>query len=113
MLPPALRALKRYVVFEVVSDGPVQYEDIVSAVWDSMLSFLGELAASEARIWFINNLYQENQRGVVKCTHDHVEQVRAALSLVSMVGETKAVIRVVGVTGTIKSARTKYLGAEA
>ncbi len=113
ILPSTLRSQNRYIVSEVISENKITYNDLVSAIWNSMLSFLGELGSSEAKIWIVQNLYKENeQKCVIKCRHDYVEHVRAVLSLIQMVGETKAVIRIMGVTGTIKSARTKYLGAE-
>ncbi len=110
LLPPSLRSQKRYIVFEVISEQPVVYGDIISAVWSSMLSFLGELGSSHAKVWFIHNIYDDRtQRGVIKCSHDSVEHVRAALSLIQIVGETKCIVKIVGVTGTIKSAKSKYL----
>ncbi len=110
-LPPILRLPKRYIVFEIFSEKQVEYGEVSAVVWKSMMEFLGELYTSEARIWFVKNLYnQDKQRGIIKCSHNCVEQVRAALSLVTVIGEAKAVIKVMGVTGTIKSANTKYLG---
>ena len=110
LLPPSLRSQKRYIVFEVISENPVVYNDIVTAVWTSMLSFLGELGSSAAKVWFIHNIYDDkSQRGVIKCSHDSVEQVRASLSLIQIVGETKCIMKIVGVTGTIKSAKAKYM----
>ena len=110
LLPPSLRSHKRYVIFEVISDTPVTYNDLVNAMWNSMLNFLGELESSKAMVWFIQNLYDEkNQKGVIKCRHDFVEGIRAILSLIQTVGETKVIIKILGVTGTIKSARNKYL----
>ena len=110
LLPPSMRSQKRYIVFEVISEQPVVYNDIMSAIWTSMLSFLGELGSSSAKVWFIHNIYDEKtQRGVVKCSHDSVEHVRAALSLIQIIGETKCIVKIVGVTGTIKSAKGKYL----
>lgn len=110
LLPPSLRSQKRYIVFEVLSEQPVVYGDIVNAVWNSMLSFLGEIVSSHAKVWFIHNIYDDkNQRGVIKCSHDSVEHVRVSLSLIQIIGETKCVIKIMGVTGTIKSAKAKYL----
>jgi ribonuclease P/MRP protein subunit POP5 len=110
LLPPSLRSHKRYVIFEVISDNPITYNDLVNAMWNSMLNFLGELESSKAMVWFIQNLYDEkNQKGVIKCRHDFVEGIRAILSLIQTVGETKVIIKILGVTGTIKSARNKYL----
>ena len=109
MLPSSLRQNKRYVVFEVVSEQPVAYQDLVNAVWYSTLSFLGEALASEARPLFIVNLYEnEKQRGVIKCAHNTVEQMRAVLSLISVIGESRSIVHVLGITGTIKSAKAKY-----
>jgi len=108
-----MRQQKRYIIAEVISESKITYGDLVSAIWNSALSFLGELGSSDARIWLVQNLYSENeQKFVIKCHHDHVEKVRAVLSLIQVVGETKATIRILGVTGTIKSAKTKYLGEE-
>lgn len=110
MLPPSLRASKRYIIFEVVSDEKIKYDDMINAIWSSMLNFLGELSVSTAKMWLIKSLYDEgNQRGVIKCGHDYVEHIRAALSLIQVIGETNVIVKVLGVTGTIKSARTKYL----
>jgi len=110
ILPPSLRSQKRYIVFEVISEGPVAYADLTSAVWNSVLFFLGELDASSAKIWFIHNIYDEKaQRGVIKCAHDSVEHVRSAISMVQVIGEAKCIIKIIGVTGTIKSAKAKYL----
>jgi ribonuclease P/MRP protein subunit POP5 len=110
MLPPALRSGKRYIVFEVISDEKIGYDDILNSNWESMLDFLGELNVSLAKPWMIKSLYDEqNQRGVIKCGNDYVEQIRAALSLIQIIGEKKAIVKVLGVTGTIKSARLKYL----
>lgn len=110
-MPPSLRPKARYVVFEIISDRAVTFEDFATALWNSVLNLLGELTASECRIWPIRNLYGDrSQRGVLKCAHDRVEHVRTALSLITMLGESKAAVRVLGVTGTLKSARNKYLG---
>ncbi|MBI2971578.1 MAG: ribonuclease P protein component 2 [Candidatus Aenigmarchaeota archaeon] len=110
ILPPTLRAKKRYIVFEAISESPIQYNDLVNALWSSLLAFLGELETSEAKLWIIQNLYDEKtQRGVIKCKHNYVEHLRAVLALITVIGETRAALKIHGVTGTIKSARTKYL----
>lgn len=110
ILPPSLREQKRYIIFEILSDGKIAYNELINAIWNSMLDYLGEAETAEARIWLIQNLYDEQkQRGILKCKHDYVEKMRVALSLIQIIGETKCVIRITGVTGTIKSANMKYL----
>ena len=100
----------RYLVFELISEEKIGYSDVVNAIWNSMLSLLGELQASDAKVWLIQNLYDENeQRGIIKCRHDFVERMRSVLSLIQLIGEKRVVINILGVTGTIKSAKNKYL----
>ncbi|MBI5060936.1 MAG: ribonuclease P protein component 2 [Candidatus Aenigmarchaeota archaeon] len=110
-LPPSLRLKKRYIIFEVISEQQIEYGELVSVVWNSLLSLLGDAGASEARVWIIQNLYDnKNQRGVIRCKHDSVEEVRSSLALINIIGEGKVIIKILGVTGTIKSAKSKYLG---
>ncbi len=110
-LPPSLRDPKRYIIFEVIADKPVEYVDISAALWSTMLEFLGELSSSEAKVWLVRNLYDpDKQRGVIRCASHCVEYTRACLALIHVIGETNSTIKVLGVTGTIKSAKTKYFG---
>jgi len=110
LLPPTMRPAKRYIAFEVISENPVQYGELVNSIWTSAISFLGEFGSSELNMWFVHNLYDEKtQKGLIKCSHDSVERVRTALSLIQIISESRAVVKIMGVTGTIKSARTKYL----
>ena len=56
------------------------------------------------------HLYDEKtQKGVIRCGHNYVEHMRVVLSLNQILGEKKVIIRILGVTGTIKSAKNKYL----
>ena len=111
MLPPSMRPPKRYVVYEVVSEQPIIYGELVNTIWTTTMEFLGEIGAAEANIWFVHNTYDsEKQAGVIKCRHGSVEMVRLILSLISIISESRCVIRIMGVTGTIKSAKDKYLG---
>ncbi len=105
-----MRPPKRYIVYQVISETPIVYGELVSAIWTTAMEFLGELGSSEANIWFVHNSYDaEKQAGIIKCRHDSVEKVRAVLALISVVSESKCTVRILGVTGTIKSAKTKYL----
>ncbi|MBS3054651.1 MAG: ribonuclease P protein component 2 [Candidatus Aenigmarchaeota archaeon] len=109
MLPPSMRPKKRYIIFEIISESPVEFKEFSATAWNSFLSTLGEAHISEARIWIIPNLYDgRKQKGVLRCGNAYVEDVRAALAMVSIVGESRAIIKAIGVTGTIKSAREKY-----
>lgn len=109
-LPPSLRNSTRYIAFEIISEKPIEYRDVSNALWVSSLNFLGDLGASETKTWPIKNLYNaDKQRGIIRCNQKRVEDVRAVLSLIDYMNDSKAIVNVLGVTGTIKSAKKKYL----
>ncbi len=111
ILPPSMRPSKRYIVYQIVSDSPVNYIEFINTLWQTSMEFLGELGSAETGVWFVHNSYSTaSQTGMIKCRHDKVEEVRAALSLISVVSEAKCIVKILGVTGTIKSANEKYIG---
>ncbi|MBI5072835.1 hypothetical protein HZA99_03385 [Candidatus Woesearchaeota archaeon] len=112
ILPSSMRPKSRYIVFEIISENPViEYKDFVDALWTSLLNLVGELGASETQLRVIKNLYDEKmQRGILKCKNDVIELVRASMTTIIMIGESRSIVKITGVTGTIKTATNKYLG---
>ncbi len=112
-LPPTLRETYRYVVFEMISeDEKAEFEigDVVSAVWNACLSLYGEVGCARFSLWIPADLYLKDKRkGVVRCSHRSVEEVRFALASITKLGGKRVIFRVLGVTGTILSAKKKYL----
>ena len=110
-LPPTLRPKNRYLAYQVVSEKKIPFSDLINAMLHSVLNFLGELGTSQSNIWIIRNTWdEEKSMGLVRCNHTSIEQVRAALALVQRVGDTPVVIKVLGVSGTIRAARKKFFG---
>lgn len=110
-LPSSLREKKRYLAYEIISEEPVSFQDVVSAFWSSMLSLLGELGTAKANVWFVKDTWDgDRQRGVIRCRHTAVDDVRAAIATVEEIEDTRAIVQSLGVSGTMKGARKKYLG---
>lgn len=108
-LPKSLREKKRYIVFEVLCERDRELGQVVDAIWDAVLDLLGQQGAARANPWVMGDLFDdEKQRGGIRVNKDDVEEVRAALALVQEVGGEEAAIQVLGVTGTMDSAREKY-----
>ena|SRR3990170_951987 len=102
-LIPTLREKERYVSFKVFSEEPINYSDLESAIWGTVLDFLGEHGVSKTSVWLIKNLYdEENQAGVIKCNNKSVPQIIACLGLVSRLGDTRVIFKILKVSGTIK-----------
>ncbi|MEM5804579.1 MAG: Rpp14/Pop5 family protein [Candidatus Aenigmatarchaeota archaeon] len=110
-LPPTLRPNHRYMAYQVLSEKKVSFDDLVAAMWHSLMNFTGELGASQSRVWILRNMWDhEKQLGLLRCEHGSVEEVRAGLALVQRVGEMPIVIKVLGISGTAKAARQKFFG---
>jgi ribonuclease P/MRP protein subunit POP5 len=108
-LPKSLRPTRRYIAYQVLSEEKIIYNDLANAIWHSILNFLGEFGASEAEIWLVRNLYDgKKQAGIIRCSHKYLERIRASLSLIDRIGDTRVVIKVLGVSGTIKATQMKY-----
>ncbi|MCJ7478785.1 MAG: ribonuclease P protein component 2 [Candidatus Nanohaloarchaeota archaeon QJJ-7] len=109
-LPSSLREKKRYIVFEIICRKDRELGQVLDAVWDSVLDFLGQEGTAKADPWIIEGMFnEEEQKGAVKVKKDYVEEVRAALALVQEIGGEEAALQILGVTGTMDSAREKYL----
>ncbi|QQG40259.1 MAG: ribonuclease P protein component 2 [Candidatus Aenigmatarchaeota archaeon] len=110
-LPPTLREKKRYLAFEIISEKPLRFDAIVDAFWNALLTLLGELGTARTNVWFVKDAWDEKrQRGLVRCGHVQVENVRVALALITSIGGVRVIPHSLGVSGTMEGARKKFLG---
>lgn len=106
ILPPTLREKKRYIMFQVISEEgeTIDYSDLEQAIWNTCLDFLGEYGVSKASIWLVKNCWNEKKHvGIIRCNHKSVHDVIASLGLISRLGDTKIIIKIIKVSGTIKT----------
>ena len=108
-LPPSLRGRRRYIVFEVISERGIDKKALLKEILDSIYSLYGDVGASESKLWLIGYDKRKDTdigtgRGILRCAHDKVEEVRAALACIHSVNEAMVGIRVIGISGTIKGA---------
>jgi ribonuclease P/MRP protein subunit POP5 len=107
---PSLREKKRYLVFEVISDKPIEPSTINEAIKDSYKELYGQIGLSSAGLLFINKRFnKEKQRGVVKVSNKYVEKLRFSLSLIKKIEQNKVIVRSVGCSGILKKAEKNYL----
>lgn len=105
IIPPSLRERRRYLVFEVISDREIEKRELLREIWDSVYTLYGDVGAFESKIWLIG--YDKKKgtgTGILRCAHDKVEEVRAALACIHPVNGTRLGVRVIGISGTIKGA---------
>ncbi|MFB6191487.1 MAG: Rpp14/Pop5 family protein [Candidatus Nanohaloarchaea archaeon] len=103
-LPPAIQEKQRYLRFRVHCEEPGDLGEVVDAVWDAALGFLGSKGSSNADFWIIGNRFEEEkQEGVIRVNRQAEDDLRAALALVDEIGGEKGFIQVTGVSGTLES----------
>ncbi|MDY6770450.1 MAG: Rpp14/Pop5 family protein [Candidatus Nanohaloarchaea archaeon] len=111
-IPAALRRKERYILFKIEGDHDFGLGDVVDAMWKELISFLGEQQVSKIDPWIMGDLFsQDKQVGGIRVNKDYVEEARTAIALIDRIGDTNICIHVLGVSGTIESARDKYLQA--
>lgn len=102
-LPPALRQKERYFKFKVHSEEDIELGELVDAVWDKCLSYLGTRETSEADFWVIGNQFnEEKQEGIAKVNREKADDFRASLGLIEKIGDEKVVVQITKVSGSMK-----------
>ena len=110
-LSSSLRDRRRYLAFHITSEQKILLQDLINTIRHSVLNFLGEMGTSKADIRIINDAYDEKrQMGIIKCSHNEVENVRAALALIQRIGDTRVIFRVLGISGSVKATKMKFFG---
>ncbi|MBN2203158.1 MAG: ribonuclease P protein component 2 [Candidatus Aenigmarchaeota archaeon] len=110
-LPSTLRSRRRYIAYQVISEEKVLLADITNTIWHSVLNFLGEHGTSETDMWIARDTYnEETQTGLIRCSHDSVEKIRASLALIQRIGDARVVFKVLGISGTMNAAKMKFFG---
>ncbi|HIK01880.1 TPA: ribonuclease P protein component 2 [archaeon] len=105
---PTLKENWRYISFELLSENKISEKQIVSEMLNSILSFLGELGASNANLWLIE-YDSKTSSGIVRCSNKALTEVIASLATITSIGGSRTTFRVLGVSGTIKKTKDKYL----
>lgn len=104
---PVLKEKKRYLLFGVISPIKFSAEEVKSAVEEGVRRFLGELGLAKAGAMFISERWDSNkQRGLLKISHNMVDEVIAALILIKSIKNREVIFRSVKVTGTVKKSKS-------
>ena len=106
ILPSSLRERKRYIKIKIISPEPISFSDFKAAVQNVFLDFYGELGFSELSLSFIRNSFDpKEQTCILRCNHRSVQKVIAALGLINRLGDVRILVKIIGVSGTIKKLR--------
>ncbi len=109
-LPAAIRQKKRYFALKLESEKALKNADVPKMLWHEMILLMGYFGTAESGFWIIESHVSQNTTHViVACELKKYEQVRASLALITHMGNYKTRPEILGISGTLKSLRTKYL----
>ena len=104
LLPP-LRAKKRYLVYEVLSDSDFDAREISGAITSSMKEMVGNLGLADAGLIFFDNKFNSgNKRGFVRVSNKSLDDIRASFVFINDIKGIKTIVRSVLATGMIHKA---------
>ncbi len=105
-LPPSLKSRKRYIAFRLIAEEKVDERMLSRVLIENMLSLFGECFAAKSNV----KVEQfDGEKGIIRCSREALDKVMIAFTLINRVGDIEVVPLTIGVSGTIKSCRKKYL----
>lgn len=120
ILPPTLRDKKRYITFEVICQGRLNRDDVISMLLDGSLYLHGACGTAKSDIWIVklfdcsgehsNNVNDEHRmKGILRCRREEVDSVTAVLPTITKFRGKSIVFHTLGISGTIKSATKNFI----
>ena len=95
---PSLKEKKRYLAYEVISEGNLNKYDIAKAVKENSLKFMGSLNYGKAGVKMIS----AGKKGIVKVNNKFVDHLKSSLILINKVGNNNVMFKTVKVSGVLK-----------
>lgn len=113
-LLPSLRERKRYLAYEIISKESlnlfVNVDEISEALTWGAQDYLGDIGMADAGLIILKDKYDpKSQKGLIRAAHKSIDNLRAALTFISAIGNEDVIVRSVGVSGIMKKAYDNYV----
>jgi len=107
-----MRPRHRYLAVRLVAvTNSLSEEAFREGLWQQLQQLYGELGVSRIGFWIV--IYDAaSQASIIRCQHDQVRALRAALATVTGIRGVPLLLHVVGLSGTISKAKTLIPGLE-
>ncbi|MDY6965046.1 MAG: Rpp14/Pop5 family protein [Halobacteriota archaeon] len=102
ILPSSIRERKRYIVFEILSEHEIDRRELIKEMWTSAYSLFGDVGTSKLGLWM---LAFDGKRGIIRCSRNKTEEVRAVLAAIDGVYGRPIGATVLRICGTINGAK--------
>ncbi len=100
-IPRVLRGKKRYLKFAFLSLKSFSEKSVWSSVMSVFFQLFGEVGLANQKLWFVS-WNQDKCEGIIRCSHDSVEHVKAGLLFVQEIDSDKVIPVLLKVSGSIK-----------
>ncbi len=107
ILIPSMRERDRYIYFKIISENKISFYDLENGIINTILGFYGESGFSKMSFWLIRNLWGEDNCGVIKCNNNSVSKIILGLGLLPRLGDSRIIIDINKISGTIKGLKIK------
>ncbi len=105
-LLPTLRQKKRFIVFKIESNKKFDFKEISYCIIDNLIKFLGTVDFGKNGVWLIREKYdKEKNIGIIKTSIKLKDKTIVALSLIENINNEDVVIKILGVSGTLKGCK--------
>ena len=107
-----MRPRHRYLAVQLVgATDSVPEEAFREGLWQQLQQLYGELGVSRTGFWVM--IYDSAAHAsIIRCQHDQVRELRAALATVTGIRGVPLLLHVVGLSGTINKAKQLIPGLE-
>ncbi len=93
-------------MLRIITEDPLPPEGkFREAIWQQLQQLYGELGVSRVGFW-VMSYNPELFFSIVRCQHNQVRELRAALATITSINHTPILLQVVGMSGTIRKAKT-------
>lgn len=108
-----MKEKRRYLAFEILSEGQIKDFSAVSRqIKANSLDFFGELGLAQAGLMVVEDSWERTrQRGILKVNNKYLNHAKASLALIDSIEGRDAAARSLGVSGTLKKTKEKYIAA--
>ena len=103
---PVRNVRRRYLALQAYSEADISKAELSRAVSDKIHFLYGVKGAAETDLRMIE-YDQQLRQGIIRCSHDRLNETRAALAHITVINDAPVAIQVVTVSGTIKTLRKR------
>ncbi|MFQ6129952.1 MAG: Rpp14/Pop5 family protein [Candidatus Hadarchaeaceae archaeon] len=102
-----MRQRRRYIAFKLIGSEACK-SDIMRAISHSLLTHNPAFDRRMLKLVFHDS---SSQRGLLRCGHRQVGELKVAMANIKKISGRKASLVILGVSGTLRAAKRKFLGA--